>query len=177
MNRHILCAGAILALSACGSGSDGSGNVGSAEKAPAAAASGGDIAATMQPGEYEVTTQFVSMEAPNMPAGMANAIKGRTEANRNCVTEKDLKEANSDMFAGKEAKQCSQNSIKLAGGRMSGTLKCGSGAGTSTLTIDGSYTASTYQAEMKMEAGGVTTHVKMAAKRVGECSAADAKEG
>ena len=172
----ILCAAGLLALSACG-GSEEKGNAASGEAKAPADSGAGEIAATLQPGEYEVTTQFVGIEAPNMPPEMANAMKGTTETKRSCITEDDLKEAKGGLFTGQEDKQCSENSMKLTGGRMTGSLKCGAGAESSTLTVDGRYTSQSYEAEMKMSAAGATTHIKMSAKRVGECPADQAAQG
>lgn len=173
-----LCAAGLLALSACGgSGSEGQGNAASGEAKAPAAGDTTEMAATLQPGEYEVTTQFVGIEAPNMPPAIADAMKGTAETKRNCIAEADLKDAKGGMFSGEEDKQCSENSMKLTGGRMSGSLKCGTGDQSSTLTVDGRYTSQSYEADMKMSAAGATTHVKVSAKRVGECPADQAAEG
>jgi hypothetical protein len=176
MKHHILGAAGLLALAACG-GSEGDGQGNGAAGAKSGQADASEMAGTLQPGQYEVTTQFVGIDAPNMPPAVVEAMKGQTEKKSSCITEKDLKETKSGMFADTQDKECSENTVKFADGRMTGSLKCGSGEEASTMTIDGSYTATSYQADMKMTAGGGTTQIKMSAKRVGECPAGEAEEG
>ncbi|HLL29778.1 MAG TPA: DUF3617 domain-containing protein [Allosphingosinicella sp.] len=169
----------LLALAACGSG-EGNGNGSAGAGGNGAAAKGDDgreMAATLQPGAYEVTTEFLGIEGQNVPPAMAEAMKGQKETKRNCLTEKDLKDAQGGMFTGQDPKECSENSIRITGGRMQGRLTCGTGAEQSTMEVDGRYSAQSYEADMRMSAGGATTRVKMSARRVGECSADDAQEG
>jgi hypothetical protein len=165
----------LLALAACG----GSGSGGQTNQS--ASRDGGDsgqaeLAATLQPGEYEVTTQFVSLEGPNVPAEASAAMKGKTRTARNCITEKDLKDSKGSMF-GEDDKQCSQNTISLAGGRLTGSLKCGSGNEATTLSVEGKYGAQSYEAEMAMQTAGGTSRIKMSGHRIGACPAGEAEEG
>ena len=170
-----MAAAGLLALAACGGGSEDQGTAGNG-----AAAAGDDVremAGTLQPGAYEVTTEFVGIEGQNLPPSVVDAMKGQKETNRNCITEKDLKEAQGGMFTGQDPKECSENTIRLAGGRMQGQLTCGTAAEQSTFVVDGRYSAQSYEADMRMTSGGATTRVKMNGRRVGECSAEEAEEG
>lgn len=170
----ILGAAGLLALSACGgSGGEGQGNGASAAKG--GAGGGEELAATLQPGAYEVTTEFVTIEGPNLPPAVAESMKGQKETKRNCVTQADLDKSKGGLFADEEqAKECSKNDISLANGRMTGSMTCGSGDQASTFEVDGRYSANTYEADMKMTVGGATTRIKMNARRVGDCTAEEA---
>lgn len=192
MKSKLILGAAVLALAACG-GSEGGGNQAGGNEAaanqassegkpsaaaPAAAPGGGSL--EMRPGQYEVTTEMLAFEMPNMPPGMADMMKQQQSQNQkstSCVTEKDIREAQGGLFTGDEKKECSENSVKMSGGRMGGRLVCGSGAETSTMEVAGTYTADGYEVQMTMSAQGAKVRSRTVGRRVGDCPAGEAAEG
>jgi hypothetical protein len=176
MKKLIIIAGA-LALSGCGGGEE-QGNGAAGGGAKSAAAGGGSLELT--PGQYEVTTQVLSFDVPNMPPEMAEMMKQQQQQNEKsttCLTEKDVRDAQGGLFTGEEDKECSENSVKLSGGRMAGRLVCGKGEEASTMEVAGTYTSTSYDVQMTMSAKGTKMSSRTTGRRVGDCPAGEAQEG
>ena len=175
MKTQMILTAGLLALAACG-GSEGGGNQAAAEgkQKPGAAAAGN---LQMRPGQYEVTTEFLALEAPNMPPGMADMMKQQNQKSTNCVTEKEIREAQGGLFTGEEAKECTETSVKMEGGKMGGRLVCGKGDEATTMEVAGTYSADSYNVQTTMIAKGTKMRSRTTGRRVGECPADEAKEG
>jgi hypothetical protein len=179
MKTQLILGAAALALAACGSSDKSDGN-GSA----AASGGGGVVAAgvTLQPGEWEMKTEVVSIAAPGMPAGMTEGMKANAgSTSRTCMTPEEAKGPKGDMFAGDNAANCKSENFSWSGGKIKGKTTCTPpGGGKTVMTMDGSYTPQSMEMSMKSEtdiAGrAMTMEMRMSGRRVGECSAAT-KEG
>lgn len=168
-------AAGLLALAACG-GSDKADGNGSAAKSGAAA--GGDV--KLQPGEWEMAMETISVTAPGLPPAVAASMKQPRVTNRTCMTQEEAEGPKADMFAGSSGANCKQEGFVWAGGRMKGTTTCSGTGGTGkvSMMMDGQYSAQSMDVNMKMttEAAGtpMTVETRMTGKRLGDCPAGKA---
>ncbi|HEX2763891.1 MAG TPA: DUF3617 domain-containing protein [Allosphingosinicella sp.] len=184
MKTKLILTTAMLALAACGSGGDkaaGNGAAGAGgENATAngtAAASGTETAAatgTPQGGDLKLEPGLYEVKA-NM--GLAGA-KG-SDTSRTCITKEEVDKANAGMFADKDNKNCTQDGFAFRGGRIQGTITCTGGdtPGKMTLTMNGTYTSTSYEIDQKMSIamGGANMNVDghLSAHRIGDCKPGD----
>jgi hypothetical protein len=179
---------AALALAACG-GSDGGGgdnaagaaNAAGGNSAAAAEAGGGSgatsgasgAAATMQPGEWEITVAVTGLEAPNMPAGMAMPPP---QTNRTCLTPEQVAQAAGGVATGGLTNQtgCRTESNNVSAGRIDSTIQCEApGGGRVRVVTAGQSTATTLEVEQRTEVSAqgtnMTTRSRVTGRRIGDC--------
>lgn len=176
MKTHLILSAAVLVLAACGKSGGGNESSGS----------GGGIlggGVSLQPGEWEMKTEFVNVAAAGLPAGMAEGMKkSASSTTRTCMTPEEAKGPKGDLFAGDKSGNCKSEGFSWSGGKISGKTTCTGqgGVGKTVMTMDGSYAAQTMDMTMKSEtdlAGKpMTMEMRITGRRVGECSAAT-KEG
>lgn len=171
--QSCIAAAMLMALAACGkSGTDANGST--------TASSGGD--ASIQPGEWEIRSEVVSVNAPGLPPAVAAQMKQPAKVNRECITPEEAKAPKSGMFSGEDAKNCKQEGFNWSGGRIAGTTTCtgadGSPDSKVTMILDGQYSAQSMDINMKTntEARGIKMdmEVRMSGRRIGECPAGKA---
>ena len=167
---------ALLALTACGSSDKGDGNGSSA------ASGGGAAGISLQPGEWEMKTEVVSIAAEGLPPGMTEGMKANAgSTSRTCMTPEEAKGPKGDLFAGDKSGNCKSEGFSWSGGSIKGTTTCTPpGGGKTVMTMDGRYSPQTIDMTMKSQtdiAGkAMTMEMRVSGRRVGECSAAT-KEG
>jgi len=167
-----ITAAGLLALAACGGPDDKADGTGSA------AGSGGQV--KLQPGEWEMTMETVSVTAPGLPASVAAAMKQPKATSLTCMTPEEASGPKADMFAGSAGANCKQEGFTWSGGRIKGKTTCepAGGAGKTVMEMDGQYSAQSMDMNMKMstEAAGtpMTVETRMTGKRVGDCPAGKA---
>lgn len=166
-----------LALAGCGGSetnatNDGGGGTGS----EAAAASGGG-AMQIQPGEWEVTSQLVNIEAPNMPPEAAAAMKqsmGEKATSRKCITPEEA--AGGDFVSPDPDAQCTKQGFSFAGGQIQGTMTCTSDEGKATISMSGRHSGTSYDMSSKVtsanQGGSITMESRVTGRRLGECTEA-----
>jgi hypothetical protein len=172
----IAAAASLLVLAGCGKSDDSkAGN--EAATAPGVAP-GTASSASIQPGQWEVVTETVRFDAPNMPKQIAAAMMAnRNKTSRICITAKDLQSASGNLFTGKKNKNCSRQEFTFAGGRVRGRMSCSGGdtPGQVELEVDGVYTPTTYAttSKMRMSGGGMAMNIEAngTGRRIGECPA------
>ena len=167
---------AMLALAACGDSDKGDG------KSPAAGG-GSTAGVTLQPGEWEMKSEVVSITAAGLPPGMTEGMKANAgSTTRTCMTEEDAKGPKGDLFTGDKSGNCKSEGFSWSGGRIKGKTTCTGqgGAGTTVMEMDGKYGPQSIDMTMKSETdlGGkpMTMEMRVSGRRIGECSAAT-KEG
>jgi uncharacterized protein DUF3617 len=166
--------GGLLALAACGGPDKGEGNEAAGDEA--APASG----VKLQPGEWEITMETVSVTAPGLPPSVAATIKKPRATNRTCMTPEEANGPKPDMFAGSGGVNCKQEGFSWTGGRIKGTTTCqgAGGTGKTVMAMDGQYGAQSMDMNMKMttDAAGtpMTVETRMTGRRVGDCPAGKA---
>ena len=188
MKRFLMASGALaplLILAACGGAtdadSDGDGKV-SNEEASAAMA---DV--KIQPGEWENTVEFVSVdmdesklppEAKGMIGPMLKAMVGQKTTVKNCITPEEAAKPDANFLSGNDNDECEYDKFVFGGGKMDIAMTCkgkSSGAGDAKVTMKGDFSPTAYTMDMNIntnaaEMGEMTIKAKSSAKRIGECS-------
>ena len=167
--RRSTAALAALLLSACGGGSGGN----ESEKAAGGEAAGSGE--TMQAGQWEMTTQVVSVNVPGMPAGTAPPTPPPTTVSV-CLTPEQVANPGADFATGTGSNGgCTSDNMSWANGRVSGTVQCNQSGTTMRSTLDGRYSGTTYEVTQRAEisSGGqtMTTESRTTGRRTGDCQA------
>jgi hypothetical protein len=188
MKTSIIAAATLaLALGACGKTGTASDNGVSTNGAGSASASGGPAGATasgpaaeglkLRPGYYETETQSA---ISGLPPQLAKALGAEKKTGRHCISPKEANRPSADLFGGKKQPGCQSKDVAYAGGRIHGVLACAGkgheGGGVATITLDGTYTADSYEVRSHIvtRAGGgqsMTIDSRATAHRVGDCPA------
>lgn len=158
--------------------------------APAPAAAPAAATLKLQPGLWSVVTDITKLDMPG--AGnpqIANAIgammkKRQSIAVTHCLTDAEAASPSTKMFGGRDGAQCRRDTLVMAGGQLKSAITCTRGdEGTMTVAMSGSYTATGYDlvsdmkmTNPKMPGGAMTMKAHVIAKRVGECSGAEAEK-
>jgi hypothetical protein len=182
MIRSIAAAAALL-LASCGGQSanqqaDQSGNAAAPAAATTAAgttraAGAGGGGAALQPGQWEVTTQVVRMEVPNMPAGMTPPTPPATTV-RTCLTPEQARAPNGGFLTGSaENSGCRSENMSMVGGRVRGTVVCNRQGATARATMDGEFSPTGYTIDQRIETttagANVNIESRTSGRRVGDC--------
>lgn len=182
MRRTITAAGTALLLLSCSGGGKGGNDtaetangVGPAGKASESAPDGaGAPAATaeLRPGQWETRIEVLRMDMPNMPQGVTMPRQAPITV-RSCLTPEQARRPSAGFMTGKEGAGCSYQNFSMSGGRIQGTVTCNQGGSTVRATIDGTFSAESYQmeTETQTQASGVNvnTATRIAARRIGDC--------
>lgn len=123
-------------------------------------------AQTMQPGLWEATSQVTSMSMPNMPAGMKQAMAGKTHSIRHCVRAEDVAKAPERLFQGSDGR-CRYSEFKMSGGKVDAVMQCEGGM---TGRMSGSFTPTSYTATNDISiTGGMKMSSRVTGRRIGDC--------
>ncbi|MBV9882098.1 MAG: DUF3617 domain-containing protein [Sphingomonadaceae bacterium] len=180
--RLRLASTALLLLAACGSQSsnreaaNGAAPAGPTGAAAPAADAGGAGLTTIQPGEWEVTMAIRSTEMSGMPAGMrAPNIPPTTM--RSCVTPEQVARGNAAFLSGgshRSGVDCDYSRVTVSGGRIQGTSSCTGPNLQATVTLDGSFTPTSYEMDEQMESNvrgrTMRTTNHLSGHRIGDCA-------
>lgn len=180
----MLAGSALFALGACGKSEDKADSGGETQSAQEIAAQVKKV--SLQPGEWETTSEIIDARMENapegMPAGMMNSMKGRKTTVRNCITPEQAENPGADFLAAQKDGRCTYSGFEMSGGTIRGTVTCaGDGSGTATMKMEGVYTPTSYTTTVDMQSAGMagaqakdmTMHMttKVSGKRIGECPA------
>jgi len=164
-------AAGLIALAGCGSKDQGAGNTAAGGGTPAASG-GASAVAQIDPGEWEVASEM-SMTGTGLPPAAMEAMKGRKEVKRQCITPE---EARRPMDTDRD-KNCDYSKFSMGGGRISGTVSCQGEGSKVAMAMDGQFTARTYEYTMTMNGKGngadLTTRIHAVGHRIGDCPAGD----
>jgi hypothetical protein len=167
---------AALTLAACSSGGGGDdANKAADGNGAAAAEGGGGSAATMQPGQWEITTNVTRIAIPGMPAGMTPPMPPPTTV-RNCLTPEQAAQPGAGFVTGSgETEGCTYQSNSVSGGRIQAVVQCTTPAGNMRSTINGQFTATSFEVNQQVQtsAQGQTMDMesRTTGRRVGDCPA------
>jgi hypothetical protein len=168
---------AVLLLAGCGSRSDNQqagGNQQAAAPAATAAPAGGGSGLTIQPGLWEITMEMRLAQATEMPAGMTLPQMPPTTV-RSCVTPEQVSRANANFLSGSghAGINCDYSGVTVAGGRIHGTSTCSRPGTEVSVTMDGSFTPTSYDINQQMQSTGrgrtMSSTNHLVGRRVGEC--------
>jgi hypothetical protein len=134
-----------------------------------------------EPGQWRVETQMVDVVAEGMPPQVAQQMKasmGSLSSNVQCLTPEQASRPSSEMFAGKQNGQCKYDTFELSGGKLKATMSCPNASGAKmAMTMDGSYTKTSYAVDSAMRIDSptpgqsMTVKIKSTGTRTGECAA------
>lgn len=177
--------GLLFALGACGGPSVSLTNA-SPEEVAKAASDAGIGMAQQKPGQWEVTTEVVSVEMPGVPAeqrGMMEAMFKRPPVTEStCMTADQLKKPDPALFSGSKAnKDCVFRKYNVSNGKLDATMVCKNTDSEMTMTMTGEYAPEKVSTEVTMDAkgppgqGAVKMKMKSSGRRTGDCPATPAK--
>jgi hypothetical protein len=144
----------------------------------------GESAVSLQPGMWETTVQFKTIDIPGAPAEAVapmRAMLSQPQTRSECLTPEEAANPAGRMMAGEEGNNCQYSDSTFAGGtiRVRGTCQ-EQGQGRMQMSMEGTYTATTMNAEVSSEvqppAGtegpqSIRMAGTLTARRTGECPA------
>ena len=134
---------------------------------------------TIQPGQWETTTRFTSVDVPGMPPQAAEMMRSQLAnqpAQTRCVTPAEAAHPAGGMM-GQNPQGCQFSDNTFSGGviRVRGTCPAPGGQGQIAMSWEGSYTSTTMQGNITSEVTGGPQRVRMSgtisSRRVGDCPA------
>lgn len=172
----IACAPAI-ALAACNQGPEVREENASVAEVQKEVAEAGGAAGFVRPGRWESQVTIEEMKIPGMSAEAANQMpnfEGRVQTSVNCLSEEDVKRPKEDFFTG-DNKNCRYDRFTMADGKIDAVMKCTDQGATQTMTMQGSYSPTTYNMRMSMVgsgegAVGMSMKMRVDAKHAGQCT-------
>lgn len=174
--RTSIAAFAAALLASCGgqSGNQQAAPAGN-EAAPAAATGAGAAAGAtaLQPGLWEITTEVLRMEVPNMPQGISAAPPPTTV--RSCLTPEQANAPTGGFFAGSDNPGgCTAENMSMADGRIQGVVQCNQPGSAMRSTMEGRFSAASFQVNQSVETRAqgmdMTIQSRTSGRRVGECT-------
>ena len=173
MRRSIAAMAALALVSCSGGGSENKAEGGDKAGASGEGAGAGGATATMQPGQWEITTEVVRMSAPNMPQGMSMPNPPPTTV-RTCLTAEQAAAPSGGFLTGSgENSGCTASNMTMTGGRIQGTVQCEQPGTTMRSTLDGTFTPTSMEMNQRVEtsAQGMTMEIesRTTGRRVGDC--------
>lgn len=135
-------------------------------------------AAAIEPGNWEASSETTDIQlSGDLPPQVANMIRDamndRRMTSTNCITQDQIDNAPENLFQQSEG-QCRYTEFSMSGGSMHGVAQCNMDQGTMNMTMDGTYTASTYDMDMTMTGdmgmGPMSMAMHVTGQRIGECS-------
>ena len=139
------------------------------------AGSPGNVAgAQFEHGEWEVTTEVLVIDAPDMPGGADMPLPPPTSV-RMCMTPEQASRPFADMLTGSgESGGCSFEDISIANGSIRATAYCENDGYSMRSTMRGQYSSRRFELEQQvtMPAGAPLTALsaRSTGRRVGDCS-------
>lgn len=144
--------------------------------------SANDVAAelsdmTIAPGQWEVASEVLRVRAPNLPIQARDQMIGPRARIRSCVTPAQAARPDARFLAGQSQRGCSYTDFAMAGGRMTGTMRCPEpGGGITVARMTGDYRRDRYALAMTIETpmpDGATIRIetRTLGRRIGDCPA------
>lgn len=129
----------------------------------------GDI----QAGEWESTSQIMTVEGEGLPPGMADMMTSQVHTTSHCITQEEIDDSPQAMFDQSEG-QCQYTDFNMGGGKLDATAVCNTPQGSMQMEMTGTYTSTTYESRNKMvmntPVGAITMNAKASGKRTGACT-------
>ena len=171
MRRSIVTIIMVLLASCSGGGGSANDQAAKSEKAAAAGGAGGGIA--LQPGQWELRTEVVRMNVPNMPQGMSPPAPPPTTVTY-CLTPEQARQPNANFLTGSgEQGGCRAENMSMAGGRLHGTVQCEHQGATTRVEMAGQFTPTSYEINQTTHtsAQGMEMDIesRTAGRRIGDC--------
>ncbi|MEO7655062.1 MAG: DUF3617 domain-containing protein [Sphingomicrobium sp.] len=179
----------LAALAACNQGPEVDAKNASVEEVAAKVREATGDGQFIRAGEWKSTSAIEEMTVPGLSAE-DNARMKQVMAKSGihefttCLTEEDVKQPEGKFFTGND--QCRYDHFTMSRGKIDAAMRCQSGGGgAQVMKMSGTYAPDNYQMRMEMKgegmpgatgaAGAMIMRMRVDSKRIGDCSAADAK--
>lgn len=184
--RRFIAATAALMLLACGSqqgdenqtlgqeaGNAGAGGEEKAgEQAPMAAS--GATAANFMPGEWEMTRDPIAIQTQGATDGRSMPLPPRTTVTACLTQDQAARPEVGFLIASSEDGGCSSNDLSFDNARIRGTAQCSLDGATAEMTLDGEYTATTFEMrhQVSTEQDGMSIQLtsRVNGRHMGDCT-------
>ncbi len=120
---------------------------------------------TINPGQWSVSTEVLSVDMPGMPAeakqmmdSMTKAMVGKKNLTESCLSKEQAEKPPTEMFSGKGAANCKFDKFSIDSGKMEAVMKCANpqgGPGAMTMTMQGPYGGDRYDIASEMTMSGM----------------------
>ncbi|MWV28510.1 DUF3617 domain-containing protein [Aurantiacibacter rhizosphaerae] len=142
-----------------------------------AAAAIATSAYAIEPGNWEATSRMTDIQLPaSVPPQAADMMRqimgGEGTTVQNCVTQEDLENSPERVFEETNG-ECRYTEFQMAGGTIHAVAQCDNDQGTMNMTMDGTYTDTTYSMTTSMQGdmgmGPMTMTFDVTGQRLGPC--------
>lgn len=132
----------------------------------------------IEPGKWEATSRMTDIQLPpGMPPQAADMVRqimgGDGQTSQTCMTLDDLGNSPRRMFDETNG-ECQLSDVEVSGGNIHAVAQCVNDDGAMNMTMDGTYTATTYEMTMLMQGdmgmGAMTLTFNETGRRLGECN-------
>jgi hypothetical protein len=156
-----------------GAGAEAGGNAGAGAEAGGGGSGGSGGSASLQPGQWEITTNVTRITVPGMPAGMSPPMPPPTTV-RACLTAAQAAQPGAGFLSGSgEAQGCTYESNSISGGRIQAVVQCNQQGTTMRSTMTGQFTADSYEVNQQVETSAQGQNMQMESRttgrRTGDC--------
>ncbi|GEO00954.1 hypothetical protein NSE01_27860 [Novosphingobium sediminis] len=170
----LIALSAALALGGCGSGKS---VTATNESVSGVAKKVADAGLKFNPGRWDSTMKFVKMDMEGMPPeakAMMSKILGKDRTFATCLTKEEAEKPDAKFF-GQADERCKYDSFAMGGGKIDAKMTCKAEQGMQTMTMQGNYTAESYQMTMSINGAGpqgkaMSMEMQLNAKHNGECT-------
>ena len=177
MKAVILACASALVLTACNQGAEVREENASIAEVEERMADAGGPASFVRPGRWESKVTIEEMKIPGMSAEASRQMTGlqsQVQTSVSCLSEEDAKRPKEDFFTG-DNKNCRYDRFTMADGKIDAVMKCTQEGKTHTMTMQGSYSPTTYNMQMSMQgegegASGMAMKMRVDAKHQGQCT-------
>jgi hypothetical protein len=135
-----------------------------------------NAAELMESGQWHVESEVTALRSTDKSTPALKIPVGTTASHDACVPEADRKKPAPVLFTGKDY-SCKYDNLYVSNGLINGSLSCTKPglSGQVLMSVDGSYTATSFDAELSMTSylsgsGDFASTAKLAGKRTGACA-------
>lgn len=132
----------------------------------------------IEPGNWEATSRMTDVQLPgDLPPQAADMMRGmfggEGMTTQSCVTQDQLDNAPERIFQETNG-ECRYTEFDMSGGQLHAIAQCNTDQGTMDMSMDGSYTDTTYDMTMSMRGdmgmGPMTMTFDVTGRRLGPCT-------
>jgi hypothetical protein len=129
----------------------------------------------LQPGQWETTVELTGMSMSDKSAAPAGVVGKKTTVS-SCITPEQVEQPSAALFSGSDS-SCKYDNFYMSDGRLSTTMTCTRPgmSGNMMSMVDGTYTATTFEATVETQSytgsHDFKTDAKVTGRRIGECTA------
>ena len=136
--------------------------------------------ALFKAGRWETKTEIKTVSARELDASSKREIVAQESALDQCLPEKEARRPDANFFAGGDGSECQYSKLLMKNGRIDATMNCSATPGTIVMTLDGSYTATSYRMDASATTTGVpgapsNTTARLSGTWLGPCTNPDAQ--